>query len=192
MSSDGLDVQSTGAWPDPPSDLVEAWGRSLEDRVRRARLRVVLLGAGGRGLVERRAVAGDLRRFGILAFIPEDHFPADISPSLAEEAILATADVDLVFLKVESWGSATELGQLMGNRDVARKLRVLVPPDHHPFHGGSEGYLSDLYLTHLAASGHVYPVDGGRRVPVPSAPEVVVALSVRYRQVKAILGVFIK
>lgn len=174
--------------PDPVRD----WSHRLETRLHRTPMRVALLGAGGRGLQERRAIARTLRPRGILVTLPEDDLPPDVPSSIAEEAILARSDVDLVFLHVESWGSATELGQFHRIPEVAAKLRVLVPPEHHPLHGGDGGYLADLYLTHLAAFGHVYPVDAGRTVPVLSAADLVVALSVRHHQIKALRDPFIK
>lgn len=175
-----------------PRQPLAAWGRWLNERLRRTRMVVALLGARGHGLEERRTIARELRRRGILVLIPEDDLPPEIAPSLAEVSVLAQAEVDLVFLNVQSWGSATELGQFHRDPEIARKLRVLVPPEHHPFHGGDRGYLADLYLTHLAVFGHVYPVDGARMAPVAPASEVVLTLSERHRQLKALNLDFIK
>lgn len=117
--------------------------------------------------------------------IPEDDFPRGISPSLAEEAMLSRGDADLVFVDIQSWGSACEFAQFHEARAIARKLRVLVPPQYHPLHGRSKSYLTDLYLTHLAVHGHVYPVSTKDK-SFPSAKKVIVKLSERYRMLKAI------
>jgi len=166
-------------------DIHRLQGR-LERRLRRPGLIVALLGAGGRGLAERRRIAAALQRRGIVALIPEDALPRTLSPSLAEEALLLDPSVSLVFLRVESWGSATELGQLRANPSVALKLRILVPPEHHPLHGQATGYLADTYLTQLPAHGHVYAVDGPRRVRLPSAVALIPILAERFRQAKAL------
>lgn len=158
---------------------------ALEKRVGRSTLIVVLLGSAGHGLQERRDIAQVLNRRGVLALVPEDDFPRDAGPSLVERAILSRADVDLVFLNVQSWGTATEFGQFHGDPRIARKLRVLVSPEHHPIHSPADGYLKDLYLTHLVAYGHVYPVDGGRMAPVPSTVSLIALLTERHRQLKA-------
>jgi hypothetical protein len=171
---------------------VASWGRQLGERVRRTRILVALLGAGARGLDERRAIARSLRRDGVLVLIPEDDFPLEVSPSLAEGAMFPADELDLIFLNVGSWGSATELGQFHRDPEVSRKLRLLVSPDHHPLFGRSRGYLADVYLTHLAAFGHVYPVDGGRSVPVPEAADLVRVLTARHRQIKALNPELIK
>src|SRR5205809_5931287 len=73
-------------------------------RVRRTNVVVALLGKGGHGLSSRRRLAKTLRQLRIVALVPEDDFPRDIGPSLAEEAVLSDADTHLVFIHVESWG----------------------------------------------------------------------------------------
>lgn len=157
----------------------------LRRRIGRTSIIVVLLGAGGKGLAYRRNVRRVLSSRGIIALIPEDDFPRRISPSLAEEAMLSRGDAYLVFVHIQSWGSASEFAQFHRDRGIARKLRVLVPPEHHPLHGSSRSYLTDLYLTHLAMYGHVYPVVTQNK-SFPSAKTVIVKLSERYRMLKAI------
>ncbi len=133
----------------------------LEEEFRRryheTSLIVVLLGAGRRGLELRRRIKRRLRREGIIALVPEDDFPPHIAPDLAERSMLRRGDVELVFVNVESWGSATEFGQFHMDEGIAPKLRVLVHHRHHPLHGRSRSYLTDVYLIHLAVHGHVYP-----------------------------------
>lgn len=160
--------------------------RKLERKVERSSLIVALLGAGRKGLEERRAIARDLSLRRIIAIVPEDDLPRGISPSLAETAILFRSDVSLIFINVESWGSAAEFGQFSADPDVARKLRVLVRPRYHPLHGTADGYLQDLYLTHMVSFGHVYPIDGRRLVSVPTAHRLVTLLAERHRQIRAL------
>ncbi|HYT00915.1 MAG TPA: hypothetical protein VEO20_09655 [Thermoplasmata archaeon] len=166
--------------------------RDLERRLNRSASIIVLLGAGGKGLEERRAISEALSKRKMIALVPEDDLPPETSPSLAEPLVLARGDVDLVFLNVESWGTATELGQLQADPRVAHKLRILVRPEYHPVHSDVASYLSDLYLTHLVAFGHVYPVDGGRVARVPSADRLVLMIAERHRQVRALYPDFIK
>ena len=156
----------------------------LESQIGRSTLIVVLLGSTGNGLEERRRVARLLNELGMAALVPEDDFPRDVGASVVERAILSGADIDLVFVSVESWGSATEFGQFHTDPRIARKLRVLVDPEHHPIHDAKDGYLRDLYLTHLVAYGHVYAADGGRTVRVPSKESLVLLLAERHRQLK--------
>lgn len=153
--------------------------------MKRTCLLVVLLGASHKGLEERRAIARDLSARKIITIVPEDDLPKGVSPSLAEASMLVRSDVDLIFINVESWGTATEFGQLSSDPIVARKLRVLVRPKYHPLHGAVDGYLLDLYLTHLVSFGHVYPIDGGHPVSVPSAHQLVTLLAERQRQIRA-------
>ena len=65
-------------------------------------------------------------------------------------------------------------------------------PDHHPLHSLKDGYLTDLYLTHLAAYGHVYAVDGGRLIPMPSTKSLVTVLAETTRQLKFVQQDLIK
>jgi len=146
---------------------------------------VVLLGAGGCGLAARRRLAATLRRIRITALVPEDDFPPDIGPSVAEEAVLSDIDTHLVFLRIESWGSAMEFGQLRANPVVAPKLRVLVPPAFHPVYGARRSYLTDAYLTHLALHGHVYAAGATGRLRIPKPDDLIILLSERYRQALA-------
>jgi hypothetical protein len=94
--------------------------------------------------------ARQLEDIGIGALIPEDDLPRGLAPSLLERHILSKVDVDLIFLNVQSWGSATEFAQFGGDPTLARKLRILVGRKHHPIYGtvSSSGYLSDAYMTH--------------------------------------------
>jgi hypothetical protein len=144
------------------------------------------MGAGGQGLAQRRRLQGDLSRAGLTALIPEDDFPRHVAPSIVERLMLSREEIDLVFVDLGSWGTATEFGQFHENRRIARKLRVLVNPRHHPLHGNSTSYLTDLYLTHLSAYGHVYAVTSARRSPFPSVKKTVMKLAVRYAQWKAL------
>lgn len=160
--------------------------RRLERKLRQTAVFVALLGAGGPGLAERRKMAAVLTRPGISVIVPEDALPDNMGPSLAEKALFSRNDVDLVFVNVESWGSAAEFAQFHEDRRIAPKLRVLVSARRHPLHGAATGYLSDLYLSHLAEFGHVYAIDGRNRVRLPSALTVIGTLSERCRQIKAL------
>ncbi len=144
-----------------------------------------MLGANGEGLAERRKIARTLKRKGIIVLVPEDDFPRDVSPSVAEPATLADGDVDLVFLNLQSWGTAGEFGQFHENQRIAPKLRVLVPLEYHPFHGKEKGYLTDLYLAHLARFGHVYGVASKDMATFRSAKTIITKLAERYRQIVA-------
>ncbi len=155
-----------------------------EARASSAYVTVVLLGKGGDGLEERRQIARLLERGGMNVVIPEDDLPREQSASLAEEEMLLHGDADLVFLNVDSWGTATEFGQLHDREPVGRKLRVLVPAPYHPLYGDKGGYLTDLYLTHLAVFGHVYAVGMGGRIAAPTAQEAVVRLAERFSEAK--------
>jgi len=115
--------------------------RALEQRLRQTSLVAVLLGAEGRGLAERSEIARALRTRGMIAIIPEADFPSGIGPSLAERVMLTSDDVDLIFLNVQSWGTATELGQFHADPKIAAKLRLLVAPEYHPVHSTKGGYL---------------------------------------------------
>jgi len=159
--------------------------KRLEREFKETSIVVVLLGAGGKGLEQRRTLKKELAISGIIPLVPEDDFPREIAPSLVEVAMLSKGDIELVFINVESWGSTTEFAQLHGNNRIAPKLRILVDHSHHPLYSSSTSYLSDLYLTHAAVFGHVYAVDGESKGPFPSAHEVTVKLAERYRQWKA-------
>ncbi len=160
--------------------------RQIESRTGRSYLTVVLLGKSGNGLDERRQIARLLEERGMNAVIPEDDLPHEASPSLAEEAMLLRGDADLVFLDVESWGTATEFGQFHDRDPVARKLRILVPRSYHPLEGDRGGYLSDLYLTHVAVFGHVYPVSEEATLRAGSMQRTVLRLAIRYGEVRAL------
>src|SRR2546427_5664020 len=165
---------------------VHLFRREAEHRLQRSGLVVILLGSSGRGLDERRDVAHVLTRRGIVALVPEDDFPVEIRPSVLEVDVLERSDMDLVFLSIESSGAAAEFGQFSSNPKIAPKLRVLVRPEYHPVHSPPGSYLTDLYLTHLVRYGHVYPVDGGRQAPVPSAKALIPMLAERHREIKAL------
>lgn len=166
-------------------DQVRRLRERLEARERRTSLTVVLLGAEGAGLQERRDIAKVLEAGGMNVLIPEDDLPHDVSPSLAEEEMLAHGDIDLVFLDVDSWGTATEFGQLYGRELLAWKLRVLVRAEYHPLYGSRRSYLSDLYLNHLAVYGHVYAVGVPGEVPASTVSQLVPLLARRFRSVRA-------
>lgn len=157
----------------------------LVKRAKRTTLIVALLGAGGQQLAQRRTIARSLSALGILALIPEDDFPKDVSASLLEEAMLSEGDVGLVFVNVESWGSVIEFAEFRRNPKIAPKLRVIVNHTYHPLYGSSTDYLTDVYLTHMAVFGHVYAVDGRGGLPFPSTKKAITTLAERFRQVKA-------
>jgi hypothetical protein len=178
-------------------DFVEAGTKELQRRISETRTAVVLLGSAAEGLEERRSIARKLLDEQIVAVIPEDDFPADIALSLAERTLLSMEGIDLIFVNVQSWGSAAEFAELSGNDKAVRKLRVLVTRKYHPFYGSSKGYLTDAYLTHDAVFGHVYMCRGeteeGRGGDVdgtpdwmPSPDEIILRISARYRQWKAL------
>ena len=150
---------------------------------------VALLGAGGKGLQERRSIARDLHEMGIGALIPEDDLPEGLAPSLLERHFLSTEDVDLIFVDVQSWGSAAEFTELRSDSRASPKLRVLVGRRHHPIYGSSSsGYLSDTYMTHEAVFGHVYMYRDGKDDPdwLPTSNEIALRIAERYKQWKAL------
>ena len=160
--------------------------RELERRVGETSIIVVLLGVGNKGLERRRNLDEKLEEVGILSLVPEDDFAPDVAPSLTEEAILERADVDLIFINVESWGSATEFGQFHDKRNIAPKLRVLTPYKYHPIYGSSTSYLTDLYLTHTVKYGHVYAYDNSSRSAFPTSEKIVITIATRYRRLVAL------
>ncbi len=145
---------------------------------------VALLGAGGRGIEERRRIKLHLEKMNIITLIPEDDIPEELSPSLLEEAILTKSDIDLIFVNVESWGTATEFAQFHDKHEIAYKLRVLVPAEYHPIYGREGGYLTDLYLTHLTLYGHVYAYGNGERFPKPE--KIILTIAMRFKELKAL------
>jgi len=168
------------------SDWISSERRKFESLVREACIIVILLGAGGKEIVKRRNIAKKLRDNGIIALIPEDDFAPDVAPSLTEEFIFKHSDVDLVFLNVESWGSATEFAQFHDDIRIAPKLRVLTFHKHHPLYGNSKSYLSDLYLTHIAKYGHVYAYDDKGESTFPTSEKIVLTISIRYKLLRAL------
>ncbi len=156
----------------------------METRLKGARVMVALLGAGGKGLEERRSIAEELAVKDIFAVIPEDMLQAGVPPSLLERWILASEELDMAFVNVESWGSAAEFSEFRGQKEIAPKLRVLVRRDYHPLYGSSKSYLTDAYLTHDAVFGHVY-MHGRGGEGFPTAREIVLTISERYKQWKA-------
>lgn len=154
----------------------------LERRVRESCIVVALLGAGGKGIVERRKIGQRLEAKGIIALIPEDDFP-EFSPSLIEEVILRRADIDLIFINVESWGTVAEFVQFHDEKDIAPKLRVLVQHAYHPLYGNSTSYLTDVYLTHLAVYGHLYAY-GNEECGFPTSERIIMVLANRYKELK--------
>ncbi|MGH9919688.1 MAG: hypothetical protein ACRD6W_12595, partial [Nitrososphaerales archaeon] len=139
-------------------DFVAEAENELRRRIAGEATTVVLLGASGDGLDERTAIAQDLAGRGIRAIIPEGHFPHDVPLSLVERVMFSAEEVDLIFVNVQSWGSAAEFTELSGDAKTVRKLRLLVARKHHPLYGSppSGGYLTDAYMTHEAVFGHVY------------------------------------
>ena len=153
----------------------------LERSIKENYMVVALLGAGGSGIDERRRIARILEADGIVALIPEDDFP-EFAPSLIEEVILKKADIDLIFINVESWGTVAEFSQFHDKKDIALKLRVLVQHSYHPLYGSSKSYLTDLYLTHLAKYGHVYAYSVEGLFPTPE--RIIRILARRYKELK--------
>src|SRR5438132_11679034 len=86
-------------------DWVEGKIREMQAKTKSS-LTVALLGAGGRGLDERRSLAAELSRIGLNAIVPEDRLPPELSPSIAERELLSSIELDLAFVNIESWGSA--------------------------------------------------------------------------------------
>ena len=165
-------------------EIVKRFRKILEEKVKDTSIIVVLLGAGGRGLKKRRKIRAKLEEEGVIAIIPEDDFPAEEAPSVAEEAVFAEEDVDLIYVDVESWGSATEFTQFHEKKTTAHKLRVLTRQEYHPLYGASQSYLTDLYLSHLAVYGHVYAYSEEGCFPPPE--EIILKLSRRYKKLKAL------
>jgi hypothetical protein len=167
-------------------DSVHSERKKFEELVREACIIVVLLGVGGKEIVKRRNMARKLRDNGIIALIPEDDFAPEVAPSLIEEFIFKHSDVDLVFLNVESWGSATEFAQFHDDARIAPKLRILTFHKYHPLYGNSASYLSDLYLTHIAKYGHVYAYDDKKESSFPTSEKIILTLSLRYKFLRAL------
>ncbi len=168
-------------------DWVEAKIHELQERIKKESLSVALLGAGGRGLDERRLLASELSRIGINTIIPEDRLPSELSPSVAERDLLSSSELDLVFVNIESWGSAAEFSEFHGDSKIAPKLRVMIDRAHHPLYGSAYGYLVDNYLTHDAVFGHVY-MRGDRAEGIPTSREIVMKISERFRQWKSAIS----
>lgn len=168
--------------------LVRLKRREMERKLRETFLVVFLMGAGGNGLDERRLIKKALEKKGVLAIIAEDDLPQDVAPSLVEEYVLGNGEVELAFINVDSWGSATEFAQYHRNKQIASKLRVLVENKYHPLYGRSRSYLTDLYLTHSALYGHVYAY--GKTAPqtsvFPSPMKLVIKLATRHKELKAL------
>jgi hypothetical protein len=138
-------------------DSVESIIRELQEGIGKTRVIVALLGAGGKGLDERRTLASELRSLGFNVITPEDTLPPEVSPSLAEAELMSWPELDLAFINVQLWGSAIEFAQFHDDPRIAPELRVIVASEHHPLYGSSlSGYLTDLYWTHDAVFGHVY------------------------------------
>jgi deoxyxylulose-5-phosphate synthase len=167
-------------------DSIRNERKRFETLVRETCIIVVLLGAGGKEIRKRRSIARKLKDSGIIALIPEDDFAPDVAPSLIEEFIFKHSDVDLVFLNVESWGSATELAQFYDDIRIAPKLRILTFHKYHPLYGSSKSYLSDLYLTHIAKYGHVYAYDDSKESAFPTSKKIILTLSISYKILRAL------
>ncbi|MEM3590865.1 MAG: hypothetical protein QW702_02030 [Candidatus Bathyarchaeia archaeon] len=158
--------------------------KRIEGLLKETLIIVVLLGAGGKGVEKRREIAKKLEENGVIALIPEDDFAPDIAPSLIEEAVFKEADVDLIFINVESWGSATEFAQFYDKAIIAPKLRILTHYKYHPIYGSSHSYLTDLYLSFMAKHGHVYAY--GEEDNFPDPEKIILVLSLRYKFLKAL------
>lgn len=157
--------------------------REIESRLKETFLIVFLMGAGGKGLAERRKIKDILEKEGITAIIAEDDLPKDVAPSLSEKYVLKSKEVELAFINVESWGSVAEFAQYHEDPTIAPKLRVLVESRFHPLYGTESSYLTDLYLTHLAVYGHVYAYG---EAPFPSCADIIKKLAIRYKEWKAL------
>ncbi|MEM2930798.1 MAG: hypothetical protein QW797_08085 [Thermoproteota archaeon] len=72
---------------------IRSMRRKIEKRVRETSIIIVLLGAGGQGLRQRRVLRNELASMGMVVLIPEDDFPGEVAPSLVEEAVLSKGDV---------------------------------------------------------------------------------------------------
>lgn len=169
--------------------FVERKAREVQRRIKATKVTVALLGASGKGLEERRSMSETLFRKGFIAIIPEDDAPMDVSSSLYERSMLTDEELDLAFINVESWGSVSEFSEFHHDSKIASKLRVMVDPDYHPLYSSSKSYLSDAYLTHDAVFGHVYMSrrsDGTTDYGVPTPWNLVMVISERYRQWKAL------
>ncbi len=167
-------------------DWVEGKIREMQAKIKES-LTVALLGAGGRGLDERRSLAAELSSIGLNVIVPEDRLPPELSPSIAERELLSSSELDLAFVNIESWGSAAEFSEFHGDYKIAPKLRVIVDRTHHPLYGSASGYLTDIYLTHDAVFGHVY-MHGDKAEGLPSSREIVVKISERFRQWKSVVS----
>jgi len=167
-------------------DKIRKRKRELEEKEKTTSIIIFLLGAGGRGLEKRKEICNKLERIGIICLIPEIDLPLDVPPSLAEESVFRKSDVDLIFINVESWGSAAEFIQFHLERSIAPKLRILTLWKYHPIYGKSSSYLTDFYLNHEALYGHVYAYKENEQDPFPTVEEIIIKLSLRYLWLKAI------
>ena len=182
------DSEATRERIDGYLDFVESRRNEIQRRLKAAKIFIALLGAGGKGLEDRRSMAEELSKKDIFAVVPEDILQAGISPSLLERQILSSEELDIAFVNVESWGSVAEFSEFRHDNDIAPKLRVLVCREYHPLYGSSRGYLTDAYLTHDAVFGHIYMYRDAKwtaKDAVPTAREIVLAISERYKQWKA-------
>jgi len=166
---------------------IEEEKKRIENKIKETNIVVALLGAGERGIEKRKKIAKKLEENGVSALIPEIDFRSEVAPSLIEEALFKKADVDLIFVDVESWGSATEFAQFYENAIIAPKLRVLTYYEHHPIYGSSKSYLTDLYLSFIAKHGHVYAYRKEKeKIKFPTSQKIILTLSIRYKQLKAL------
>jgi hypothetical protein len=186
----GTSRRSSRAEEEHPNAMkyIESRKAQVKKDLEGTELIVALLGAGEKGLDQRRSMAKELLTEGILAVIPEDALPSHLAPSILERKMLSEEDLDIAFVNVESWGSAAEFSEFRNDMQIAPKLRVLVERARHPLYGSSKGYLTDAYLTHDAVFGHVYmyaSTAAGQNDRVPTPGELVLKLAERYRQWKA-------
>lgn len=124
------------------TDSVESRIHEVQAKIKKQKVIVALLGAGGRGSDERRSLASELRRVGFNTIIAEDILPPEISPSIAERELLSWPELDLAFVSVQSWGTVTEFAEHGGNsfdifvpqNNTGRQFWVL-PPKGVQFEG---------------------------------------------------------
>jgi len=176
-----------GINPNTSKQWIHEQEKEIEKLLKETSIFVALLGAGGKEIEKRKKIAKKLKENGVIALIPEIDFPRGVAPSLIEEALFKKPDVDLIFVDVESWGSATEFAQFYDNAIIAPKLRVLTYYKHHPIYGSSKGYLTDLYLSFIAKHGHVYAYRKEKeKIKFPTSQKIILTLSIRYKQLKAL------
>ena len=154
--------------------------KRLEEIVRRTPLVVAILGAGPCAKAASDLTACDncslkdkkkcrfyrrllikrmLNKMRIFALLPEE---LKMKYPYMEKIVLATPEIDLIFIFPESPGSIAEFVQFIDSlcSDIVKKMRVLVPYNYHPFMKAfSKSFLSQLYALFAAVHGHLYPYE---------------------------------